>query len=97
MNAQLADQHPDSPAKVVEALAQANARATNYRDAAEQQLAEREIALLGEDPHQYGLTANARKNLATVLDLFYRLGSIERKVEPEELFISASLRGSSPG
>jgi ABC-type nitrate/sulfonate/bicarbonate transport system substrate-binding protein len=92
MDAGLAARHPDAPAKVVDALAQANALSSKYRDAAEQKLAEREIELLGEDPHQYGLTANARKNLATVLDLFYHLGSIERKVEPEELFVP-SVRG----
>jgi hypothetical protein len=92
MNADLAARNLDAPAKVVAALAQANTLASSYRDAAEQQLAEREIELLGEDPHQYGLSADARKNLDVLLDLFFRLGSLERRLEPEELFIPSVAR-----
>ena len=83
----LAAQSPEAPARVVKALAAANARASHYRPASEQKLAEREIELLGEDPHRYGLGPEERSNIATLLDLFYRLGSIERRVDPEELFV----------
>jgi hypothetical protein len=92
INPELAARAPDAPAKVVDALAQANALAASYRDPAEQQLAEREIALLGEDPHQYGLSADARKNLDILLDLFYRLGSLERRLQPEELIVPSVAR-----
>ena len=89
---QLATGESPIPARVVEALVQANALASSYRGAAEQQLAVREVELLGEDPHQYGLGTDQRANLATLLDLFYRLGSIARPVEPEELFVPSVAR-----
>jgi hypothetical protein len=92
INPDLAARVPEAPEKVVNALAQANALAASYRDPAEQQLAEREVALLGEDPHQYGLSADARKNLDILLDLFFRLGSLERRLQPEELFVPSVAR-----
>jgi hypothetical protein len=94
MKADLARDHADLPAKIVDAFSQANALASNYRSAEEQALAEREVALLGEDPHLYGMTPLARKNLAVLLDLFYRLGSIERQMEPEELFVPSVARAA---
>ena len=45
------------------------------------------VVCAGEDPHQYGLTPYNRANLAALLDFLYRLGSLERVLEPEELFI----------
>jgi 4,5-dihydroxyphthalate decarboxylase len=84
----LAEQHPELPAKLVAAYAEANALARKYRDAAEQRLAEREIELLGEDPHEYGLTPKARASLAALIDLFYRLGAIESASDPEALFVA---------
>jgi len=84
---QLAQQHPDLPDRLVSLFSKANALASRYRPPEEQQLAEREIRMLGEDPHQYGLTPSNRANLAALLDLLYRLGSLERVLEPEELFV----------
>ncbi len=78
---------PEVPNKVLTALREANKRASNYRDAAEEKLARDEIALLGCDPHQYELGAEQEKNIAAYTDFFYRMGAIDRYVEPEELFI----------
>ena len=75
------------PAKVLAALSEANKRSSKYRDKAEEKLAQDEIALLGTDPHQYELGPEQRKNIAVYTDFFYRMGAIDRYVEPEELFI----------
>jgi 4,5-dihydroxyphthalate decarboxylase len=71
--------------KLVRAFSEANALAAEYRPPEEQKLAEREIELLGDDPHQYGMTPDARKNLAAFLDFLYRLGAIKANLPPEEL------------
>jgi len=78
---------PEVPAKVMTALSEANRRASHYRDAAEENLAGEEIRLLGVDPHQYGLGAEQRKNIAAYTEFFHRMGAIDDYVEPEELFI----------
>jgi 4,5-dihydroxyphthalate decarboxylase len=85
--------HPELPAQLVEVFSQANDLAPRYRSTKEEALARREIELLGEDPHRYGLGENPRRNLAALLDLLARLGALERAVEPEELFVP-STRGS---
>lgn len=77
----------DVPARLVEAFSRSNAVASRYRGADEEALAQREIELLGEDPHLYGLGANPRRNLAAFIDFLYRLGAIERFVEREALFV----------
>ncbi len=84
---ELAEQHPDLSDRLVSLFSKANALAGRYRPPDEQDLAEREIRILGEDPHQYGLTPSNRANLAALLDFFYRLGAIERVLDPEELFV----------
>jgi 4,5-dihydroxyphthalate decarboxylase len=89
---ELAAARPDVPAKLLEAFTAANRLASSYRDAHEERLAEREIELLGEDPHQYGMTAAARHNLASYIEFFYRLGAIERPVEPEVIFVPTTVR-----
>jgi hypothetical protein len=71
--------------KLVRAFSEANALASDYRRPEEQQLAEREIGLLGDDPHQYGMAPDARRNLAAFLDFLYRLGAIKASLPPEEL------------
>lgn len=78
---------PEVPAKVLTALSEANKRSSNYRDEAEEKLAREEIALLGTDPHEYKLGPEQRKNIAAYTDFFYRMGAIEKYVEPEDLFI----------
>ncbi|NIO11013.1 MAG: ABC transporter substrate-binding protein [Deltaproteobacteria bacterium] len=78
---------PNVPAKVMAALSEANKRASHYRDEAEEKLARDEIALLGFDPHEYRLGPEQRKNIAAYTDFFYRMGAIDKYVEPEELFI----------
>lgn len=80
---------PDLAPKLVHAFSEANALAPDYRPPDEQRLAEREIALLGEDPHQYGLGPGARANLAAFLDFLYRLGALSDRLPPEELFDSS--------
>jgi len=82
----LAREHPDLPARLVEAFSEANRLSSSYRTAEETQLAEREIALLGEDPHQYVMGENARHNLETWIDFLARLGAIERSFDPAEMF-----------
>jgi 4,5-dihydroxyphthalate decarboxylase len=82
----VAQRMPEAPRQLLQAFGQANGFAKDYRPAEEQQLAEREIALLGEDPHVYGLTPDARTNLAAFLDFLYRMGAIGKPVPPEELF-----------
>lgn len=86
----LARLSPGLPARLVEAFSRANESAPRYRGAEEEALARQEIELLGEDPHQYGLGENQRRNLAVLLDLFARLGALERYVEPEELFVPST-------
>jgi 4,5-dihydroxyphthalate decarboxylase len=88
---ELVEQHPELAKQLVDAFSQANARASQYRSAEEQALAEREVALLGEDPHQYGLGENQRKNVAAFIGFLYRLGAIEKAVPPEEIFYPSSL------
>ncbi|HZT06740.1 MAG TPA: ABC transporter substrate-binding protein [Chloroflexota bacterium] len=85
--------HPEIPGQVVEAFSQANRRAAAYRPADEQALAEREIELLGEDPHVYGLSDTARANIAAFIDFLHRLGAFERPVPPEDLFHPSTLPG----
>ena len=84
---ELARQYPDLSDRLVSLFSEANALASRYRPPEEQQLAEREIGMLGEDPHQYGLTPANRANLAALLDFYYRLGSLDRALDPEELFV----------
>ena len=88
----VAQRMPEAPRQLMQAFSQANGFAKDYRPSEEQELAEREIALLGEDPHVYGLTPNARTNLAAFLDFLYRLGAIAKSLPPEELF-EPSVRG----
>lgn len=88
----LARLNPELPAQLVKLFSRANELAPRYRGPEEEALARREIELLGEDPHQYGLGENQRRNLAVLLDLFAKLGALERYVEPEELFVPSILR-----
>lgn len=88
---QLAQNQPHVLPKLVTAFAEANALASDYRSPEENQLAQREIELLGEDPHQYGLTPKNRKNIAAFIDFLYRLGALERPLAPEQLFAPSSL------
>ena len=89
---ELATTRPDVAAQLVEAFSEANRLAPRYRGADEEKLAQREIELLGEDPHQYGLTPNARHNIASYIDFFYRLGAIPRPAELEEIFVPSTRR-----
>lgn len=90
VNADLPRLHPELPAKVVEVLSRANEMASRHRSREEEAMARREIELLGEDPHRYGLRENPRRNLAALLDLLARLGALERCIEPEELFVPST-------
>lgn len=87
----LVDRHPAAPRHLMAAFSEANALASRYRSESEEHLARVERQLLGEDPHQYGLTANPRRNLALLIDLFYRLGAIECPLDPEALFVPSAL------
>ena len=91
LRSDVAEQHVGLPKRIVEVLSDANRRASAYRDAAEEALALREIELLGDDPHQYRLGSGARRSLVALIELFYRIGSIERAPVPEELFIASAL------
>jgi hypothetical protein len=90
VNADLPRLHPELPAKVVEVLSRANEMASRHRSREEEAMARREIELLGEDPHRYGLRENPRRNLAALLDLLARLGALERYIEPEKLFVPST-------
>lgn len=83
----LADDQPGLAAKLVDVFSRANELAPEYRSADEQRMAEEEVRLLGEDPHRYGLGEDERRNLAEYIDFLYRMGAIERYVEPEAIFI----------
>lgn len=83
----LLDEHPELAAALLQAFSEANALAADSRSGIEEHLARMEIELLGEDPHMYGLHENARKNLDVFIDFNYRLGVIERRISPEELFV----------
>jgi hypothetical protein len=85
----LAEEQPDLPPRLMAAFAEANALAPKYRGPAEEELAQREIALLGEDPHPYGLTPKAHRTLGALIDLFARLGAIDQAPAPEELFVAS--------
>jgi 4,5-dihydroxyphthalate decarboxylase len=86
----LAREHPGLPAQLVDAFSASNELASSYRSPEETRLAEREVELLGEDPHQYGLGENARHNLGVWIDFLYRLGAIERAFDPAEMFAPGS-------
>jgi hypothetical protein len=83
----LAREHPTLPAQLVAAFGEANRRSSSYRSAEETALAAREIELLGEDPHEYGLGENARRNLEVWIDFLFRLGAIDRSFDPREMFV----------
>jgi len=83
---ELLAEQPELGKSLMRACDEANALAADYRSGIEEHLAQLEIALLGEDPHQCGLSANARKNLEVFMDLLHRLGAIDRPVPPEDLF-----------
>ena len=89
---ELVDEAPEAPAQLVDAFSQANALAGRHRDAEEQGMADRELALLGSDPYGYGLGPDQRLNLKAYTDFFHRMGAIERALEPEELFVPSTLR-----
>lgn len=76
-------------ARLFNAFSEANALASEYRSAEEDALARREVELLGEDPHRYGLGENQRHNLSVFIDFPYRLGAFDTQVDPEELFVSS--------
>lgn len=76
---------------LVDAFSRSNAMASRYRSAEEQQLAEREVAVLGDDPHQYGLGANQWANVAAFVDTLFKLGAIPRAPQLEELFVASSI------
>jgi 4,5-dihydroxyphthalate decarboxylase len=86
----LAAKHPELPQQLVQLFSEANALAGEYMDPDERALAEQEVELLGRDPHRYGLTADARLNLAAFIDYLYRMGSFDKRVEPEDLLIPGS-------
>ena len=83
---ELLSEQPELGAALLDAFDEANALAPTYRSGIEEHFSQLEIALLGEDPHLYGLGVNARRNLATFMDLLYRLGAIHHAVAPEDLF-----------
>lgn len=89
-------QDPDLPVKLFNAFSEANALASEYRSTEEEALARREIELVGEDPHRYGLGANQRHNLSVFIDFLYRLGAFDTRIDPEDLFIP-STRGEQRG
>jgi len=91
VSAELPRLHPELASRLVEAFSEANDLASRYRSSQEESLAQREIELLGEDPHRYGLTDNARRNVAALLDLLTRMGALGRAMEPEELFVPSTL------
>jgi hypothetical protein len=82
----LLSEHPDLPTALMRAFSDANALASGYRSGIEDHLARLEIEMLGDDPHVCGLTDNAYRNLETFIDLLYRLGGLDRRLPPEELF-----------
>jgi 4,5-dihydroxyphthalate decarboxylase len=84
----LAQEHPALPALLVGAFSEANHLASSYREPDETRLAQREIEVLGADPHQYALGEEQRHNLTTWIDFLYRLGALERSFEPAEMFVA---------
>ncbi len=92
VSANLLKGDPALPRKLAEAFSRANDLAAKYRSAEEEQLARRELELLGEDPHRYGLDENQRKNIAAFLDLLWRMGALPASIEPERLFVPSTLR-----
>ena len=88
---ELVDEAPEAPAQLVDAFSRANALAGRHRDADEQRMADRELALLDRDPYGYELGPDQRLNLKAYTDFFYRMGAIERPLEPEELFVPSTL------
>jgi len=92
VSANLLKGDPALPRKLVEAFSRANDLASKYRSAEEEQLARRELHILGEDPHRYGLGENQRKNIAAFLDLLARMGALPVSIDPERLFVPSTLR-----
>jgi 4,5-dihydroxyphthalate decarboxylase len=90
VSANLLEGDPALPRKLVEAFSRANDLAAKYRSAEEERLARRELQLLGEDPHRYGLGENQRKNIAAFLDLLARMGALPKYLEPEQLFVPST-------
>jgi 4,5-dihydroxyphthalate decarboxylase len=87
---EIAAHNSQLPRQLVEVFAEANGLAPEYMDPEERTLADREEELLGRDAHQYGLTPDARHNLAAFIDYLYRLGSFDQRLEPEDLLIPGS-------
>jgi len=83
--------HPTLARDLVGAFSRSNAMASRYRSAEEQRLAEREAELLGDDPHEYGLGANPRANVAAFIETLFRLGAVPRAPQLEELFVASSI------
>ncbi len=89
---ELVDDAPEAPAQLVDAFSQANDLAHRHRDADEQAMADRELAMLGHDPYRYELGADQHLNLQAYTDFFYRMGAIERSVDAEKLFVPSTVR-----
>ena len=83
---------PEVPAQLVDAFSQANGLAGRHREEAEQDMADRELALLGGDPYGYELGPDQRLNIKAYTDFFYRMGAIARPLDPEELFVPSTVR-----
>jgi 4,5-dihydroxyphthalate decarboxylase len=88
---ELVDERPDLPAQLLAAFSEANALASEYRDAESEAHARREIELQGRDPHTYGLDVDVRRNLAAHIRFLHRIGAVDAYVEPEELFIPSTI------
>src|SRR5207247_1747247 len=89
---ELVEQYPELPKQLVDAFSQANARTSRYESDDEKALSKRELDLLGDNPHIYGLGKNQRANVAAFIDFLYRMGAIERTVGAEDIFYPSSLQ-----
>ena len=89
---ELVEGSPDAPAQLVDAFSQANDLAHRHRDADEQAMADRELAMLGKDPYRYELGTDQHLNLQAYTDFFYRMGAIERSVDAESFFVPSTVR-----
>jgi 4,5-dihydroxyphthalate decarboxylase len=85
------DQNPALARQLVDAFSRANDRADAYSSPEEQAQSRRELELLGDNPHVYGLGENQRANVTAFIDFLYRMGAIERPLPAEDIFYPSSL------
>lgn len=88
LQVEVAERSPDLDHALVEAFRLAARRTPDYLGPEARKLYEREIAVLGVDPNEPGLTTTARRSVNHVLDVLEAEGALLSRPTLEDVFLS---------